>query len=69
MPHAEATWRFAVVAGIGFGLTWGLVAFLVRVAGVPYLVAQLLTTACVLFWSFGAHRLWTFRGPPVPPVA
>ncbi|TDR87248.1 GtrA family protein [Enterovirga rhinocerotis] len=63
-PHREATWRFAAVAGTGFLITWAMVAGLVRGAGMPYLAAQLLTTAAVLFWSFGAHRLWTFRAPP-----
>jgi putative flippase GtrA len=65
-PHREATWRFAAVAGVGFLITWGMVAGLVRGLGVPYLPAQLVTTGIVLFWSFGAHKLWTFRGPPVP---
>lgn len=71
-PHGEATWRFAVVAAVGFGLTWMFVAFFVRVLGLPYLAGQVLTTGIVLFWNFGAHKLWTFRepaAPPVPPVA
>jgi len=63
-PHAEATWRFAVVAGIGFLLTWGLMHALTRWLEAPYLPAQLLTTGVVLFWSFAAHKLWTFREPP-----
>ncbi len=67
-PHAEATWRFALVSAIGFGITWILVATMVRGFGLPYLLAQLATTGIVLFWSFGANRFWTFRGAPVPPV-
>lgn len=66
--HAEATWRFAVVAGVGFGLTWLLVAVLVRGFALPYLAAQLVTTGVVLFWSFAAHKLWTFRPVAIPPV-
>ena len=31
---------------------------------VPYLPAQVATTGIVLFWSFIAHKLWTFREPP-----
>lgn len=65
-PHSEATWRFLVVAGIGFGLTWLFVALFVRVLGAPYLPAQLVTTGIVLFWNFSAHKLWTFRAPPIP---
>jgi putative flippase GtrA len=65
--HAEAGWRFVVVAVIGFGLTWGGMAVLVRGLGVPYLAAQLVTTGVVLFWSFLAHKFWTFR-EPLPPL-
>ena len=67
-PHRQATWRFGVVAAIGFGLTWiGMVLF-VRGLAMPYLVGQLITTGIVLFWSFIAHKLWTFRepNPPLP---
>ena len=66
-PHAEATWRFAIVAFVGFGLTWAGMALLVRWLGAPYLAAQLATTAIVLFWSFLAHKFWTFR-EPLPPL-
>jgi putative flippase GtrA len=66
-PHVEATWRFALVAIIGFGLTWAGMAVLVRGLAVPYLAAQLVTTGIVLFWSFLAHKFWTFR-EPVPPL-
>ena len=61
-PHAEATWRFAVVALVGFGLTGLLMQALTGWLGAPYLPAQLVTTGIVLFWSFLAHRVWTFRG-------
>ena len=59
-PHREATWRFAVVAFIGFLLTWLLMhAFTVWLTG-PYLPAQLVTTGVVMLWSFMAHKIWTF---------
>lgn len=64
-PHREATWRFVIVTAIGFGLTWLLMALFTRYVGAPYLLAQLATTGIVLFWSFGANKLWTFRTPPV----
>lgn len=66
-PHAQAAWRFAVVAGVGFGLTWLVMAVLTGAGGVPYLLAQVLTTAIVLVWSFLAHRLWTFDAPAAIP--
>lgn len=59
--HLEAGWRFAVVAGIGFGMTWLLMAFFTRWLGWHYLLSQVLTTGIVLVWSFGAHKYWSFR--------
>lgn len=43
-------------------------AVLIRGFGPPYMPAQILTTGIVLFWSFAANTLWTFSGPPIPPV-
>ena len=59
-PHEEAGWRFAVVAAVGFLLTWLLMHVFVDNLAQPYLPAQLLTTALVLVWSFCAHKWWTF---------
>ncbi len=67
-PHAEATWRFALVAVVGFFLTWGLMHAFTRWFGLPYLPAQIVTTAVVLFWSFLAHKLWTFADHLSPHV-
>ena len=59
-PHREATWRFAVVAFVGFLVTWFLMhAFTVWLGG-PYLPAQIVTTGVVMVWSFAAHKAWTF---------
>jgi putative flippase GtrA len=63
-PHREAGWRFALVALVGFALTWIFMALFVRAFGAPYLPAQVVTTGIVLVWSFLAHKLWTFREPP-----
>jgi putative flippase GtrA len=59
-PHGEAGWRFVVVAGVGFGLTWLSMALLHGRLGLQYVLAQVLTTGLVLVWSFLAHKLWTF---------
>ena len=61
-PHAEATWRFALVAFVGFLLTGFLMQAFTGWLGAPYIPAQLVTTGIVLFWSFLAHRIWTFAG-------
>lgn len=58
--HAAAGWRFAIVAGIGFGLTWLLMGLIHERQGVPYLIAQIITTGIVLVWSFLAHKYWSF---------
>ncbi|SCY65919.1 GtrA family protein [Microvirga guangxiensis] len=59
-PHREATWRFTVVALVGFLLTWGFMHAFVEWLDAPYLPAQLVTTGIVMLWSFIAHRTWTF---------
>jgi putative flippase GtrA len=62
-PHGEATWRFAVVAFVGFLITGAVMAVLTGPLALPYLPAQVLTTGIVLVWSFVAHKLWTFAAP------
>jgi putative flippase GtrA len=59
-PHREATWRFALVALVGFLLTWLFMYAFTIWLGAPYLPAQLVTTGIVMLWSFLAHRAWTF---------
>jgi putative flippase GtrA len=59
-PHAEAGWRFAAVATIGFFVTWGLMRLLVDTWGAPYIPAQIFTSLLVMLWNFVANRLWTF---------
>jgi putative flippase GtrA len=65
-PHEEASWRFVVVAGVGFGLTSGFMYLFYEKWLLPYLLAQLMTTGFVMLWSFAAHKFWTFRF--VPPA-
>ena len=65
--HREALWRFAIVAGVGFGLTGLAMAGFTARLGWPYLPSQILTTGLVMFWSFAAHRLWTFGTGTVRP--
>ena len=62
-PHEEAGWRFALVAAVGFGLTWLFMFALHDKLGLQYLLAQLITTAIVMAWSFLAHKWFTFGEP------
>ena len=61
-PHGEAVWRFAVVAGVGFVVTFLLMGLFVDRWREPYLPAQVVTTGIVMFWTFTANRVWTFAG-------
>lgn len=61
-PHQEAGWRFAVVAAVGFGLTFACMAVLHGRFGMQYVLAQIITTGIVMAWSFAAHKYWTFEG-------
>ena len=59
-PHEEAGWRFAVVAGVGFGLTYLFMSLFVTRWALPYFPSQIATTGIVLLWSFFAHKYWSF---------
>lgn len=60
--HAEAGWRFALVAGIGFLMTWGLMYLFTEILPFrsAYLLIQIVTTGLVMVWSFLAHKFFTF---------
>lgn len=58
--HAAATWRFALIAAGGFGLTGVLMHLFVTRAGLPYLPMQLVTTAIVMMFSFLGHKFFSF---------
>jgi putative flippase GtrA len=59
-PHAEATWRFALVAFAGFCVTYALMSLFVDRWGAPYLPAQGGTTVAAMFATFPLNRRWTF---------
>jgi putative flippase GtrA len=57
--HWKAFPKFAVIAGIGFALNFGLMTVLTP--QFYYLYAQIATTLIVLVWNFLGNTLWTFR--------
>lgn len=61
--HVEAVPRFMAIAAVGFGLTWALMSLLADRFAVPYLAAQLITTAIVLVWHYVANKIVTFGRP------
>jgi len=62
--HVEAIWRFVLVAGVGLCLTGIFTYLFTAIAGLPYLIAAMMTSCVVLSWHFTANRLWTFRSSP-----
>jgi putative flippase GtrA len=64
--HTEAAWRFALVAGVGFGLTYLFMHLFVDRAQLPYLPFQVVTTGIVMLWSFAGNRMWTFAAKSLP---
>jgi putative flippase GtrA len=61
--HRVAVAQFVAVAGVGFGLTGICMAVLTGPLSVHWLLAQMLTSGVVMFWSFAANKLWTFSKP------
>ena len=58
--HGEASWRFGLIAFGGFLLTGVLMHFFVKVAGLPYLPMQVVTTLIVMIFTFGGHKFFSF---------
>lgn len=57
--HFKAFPKFALIAGIGFSLNFGLMTLLTP--HFYYLYAQIITTLLVLIWNFLGNSLWTFK--------
>lgn len=58
--HADAGWRFALVAFAGFCVTFAIMRLFVDIWGAPYLPAQVVTTVLVMFLTFCINKTWTF---------
>ncbi|AOG07960.1 GtrA family protein [Bosea sp. RAC05] len=58
--HAQAGWRFGLIAVGGFGLTWMLMHLFVTRLGLPYLPMQFVTTGFVMVFSFLGHKFFSF---------
>jgi putative flippase GtrA len=58
--HHEALPRFLLLAAAAFVLNAALLAAILRLLPVHYLVAQAITTACVIALTFGGGRFWVF---------
>ncbi|MDR3373943.1 MAG: GtrA family protein [Ancalomicrobiaceae bacterium] len=58
--HDEAVPRFILITVIAFGLTGALMWLFAEHFGIHYMLAQVITTVIVLFWTFAGNRFWTF---------
>lgn len=59
--HGRTAPMFATVAASGLLLNAGVMFALGELAGLHYLLAQLIATGCVLVWNYGANRCWTYH--------
>ena len=53
--------KFLIVSVVGLTLTNISMYILVRLVGIWYVLAKLLTSAMVLVWNFLGNKYWTFR--------
>jgi putative flippase GtrA len=59
--HREAAPRFFAVAAVGVVLNSALMYLLIHRFAIAWLLAQCITTACVLILTYSANSLWTFQ--------
>lgn len=65
-PHSETAPKFFAIAGIGLVLNAMLMGLLTHQVGLPYLLAQIVSTVILVVWHYAANALWTFREHPLP---
>ncbi|MBT8154360.1 GtrA family protein [Epibacterium ulvae] len=59
--HRKTAPKFFLIAGLAVVLNTALMGVLTLSAGLPYPVAQVLTTAALIVVTFGLNRVWSFR--------
>lgn len=59
--HISTLPRFFMVASIAIGLNAAFMALFTKTFHVPYIPAQVATTLLIVFFTYNANRLWTFR--------
>lgn len=62
--HIETATKFIVIGGIGLVLNAMMMFLMDTLAGIHYLVSQVITTCIVLLWNFSGNRFWTFAHEP-----
>ncbi|MFA6015758.1 MAG: GtrA family protein [Gallionellaceae bacterium] len=59
--HSSTVAKFALIAVVGLVFNAALMWLGTRELQLHYLLSQIITTICVLFWNFAGNRYWTFR--------
>jgi putative flippase GtrA len=60
---------FNLIVVMGLLLNEGMIYWLVEFESVDYLLAKVITTGVILFFNFGAKKIFLFRSPSVATVA
>lgn len=58
--HTKALPRFITVVAIGIILNWIVLDFFYSMLHLHYFASQIIASVVVLFWNFGANKIWTF---------
>ena len=56
--------KFNLVSQIGWGINLGVYALALKVAGIYYIVSQVIAIAVATMWNFFSNILWTWRTKP-----
>lgn len=59
--HITTVPRFFVVAATAIGLNAAFMGLFTKIFTLPYIPAQIATTLLIVFFTYNANRLWTFR--------
>lgn len=59
--HRKTAPKFFLVAGLAVVLNTALMSILTLWVGLPYPVAQVLTTGLLIIVTFGLNKAWSFR--------
>lgn len=59
--HSVAISKFSMIALTGLILNSALMWIGVELLDIHYLLAQIITTALILVWSYCGNRYWTFQ--------
>ncbi|MEM9277373.1 MAG: GtrA family protein [Pseudomonadota bacterium] len=64
LPHSKSMPRFFAVAALAVISNVLLMKLYVDVLGIPYLLAQIITTIMLIAITFGLNKVWSFRDTP-----